>query len=148
MQYDKKPLVTLALEELANHDNIAELMDKEDLTKLGDQVVSEYLLDEQSRAGWLKKYERNLKMATQVEEIKSTPWPNASNVKYPLLLNAGLQFHARAYPQLIPGASIVTGRVIGNDEMGDKKQKAERISAHMSYQLLEEMTGWEEGMDR
>lgn len=143
-----EPLVTATLEELASHDNIAELISEEDLNKIGNQVVYDYLIDEQSRGGWLKKYERNLKLATQVEEAKSSPWPGASNVKYPLLLNAGLQFHARAYPQLIPGAGIVTGRVIGNDELGDKKLKAERISAHMSYQLLEEMIGWEEGMDR
>lgn len=148
MDYDKEPLVSLGLEELATHSNIAELIDEENLAKIGDQVVSDYLRDEQSRAGWLKRYERNLKLATQVEEAKSSPWPGCSNVKYPLLLNAGLQFHARAYPQLIPGAGIVTGRVVGNDEFGDKKLRAERISAHMSYQLLEEMVGWEEGMDR
>lgn len=145
---DKKPLVDMPLGELATHNNIAELLSDDELNIIGDQVVRDYLSDESSRSGWLKKYERNLKLATQVTEPKSSPWPGASNVKYPLLLNAGLQFHARAYPQLIPGSGIVTGRVIGNDELGIKKMQAERISAHMSYQLLEEMEGWEEGMDR
>lgn len=148
MEYDKKALVTQSLEELAAHNNIAEFLDKDTLNKIGAQVVQEYNADESSRSDWLKRYKRNLELATQTEEIKSHPWPNASNVKYPLLLNAGLQFHARAFPALIPGAGIVTGKVIGKDEMGIKKVQAERIAAHMSYQLTDEMTGWEEGMDR
>lgn len=32
-------------------------------------------------------------------------------------------------------------------EPGAKRQKADRIAAHMSYQLTEEMTGWEEDTD-
>lgn len=145
---DEGPLVTLSLGELATHNNIAELLEEEELSEIGVQVVQDYNADEQSRAGWLKRYNRNLKLATQVEEMKSSPWPGASNVKYPLLLNAGLQFHARAYPQLVPGAGVVTGKVIGEDEDGLKRVKASRIAAHMSYQLLDEMEGWEEGMDR
>ena len=148
MTYDDKvPLVTASLEELATHDNIAELLGDDALSKIGAQVVQDYNSDEQSRAGWLKRYNRNLKLATQVEEMKSSPWPGASNVKYPLLLNAGLQFHARAYPQLVPGSGVVTAKVIGKDEDGLKKAKASRIAAHMSYQLLDEVEGWEEGMD-
>ncbi len=145
---NKEPLTTESLGTLASHDNIAKLLDDDALNKIGDEVVRDYDTDELSRSGWLKKYKRNLQLATQVEEIKSYPWPNASNVKYPLLLSAGLQFHARAYPALIPGSGIVTGKVVGKDEMGIKKAMAERIAAHMSYQLMDEMGDWEEGMDR
>jgi chaperonin GroES len=145
---ENSPLTNVPLEELASHPNLAELLEEKVLVTIGNTVVEDYDTDERSRIDWLARYERNLKLATQIPENKSYPWPNASNVKYPLLLNAGLQFHARAYPALIPAAGIVTGKVVGKDEDGMKRDRAERISAHMSYQLLDEMDGWEEGMDR
>ncbi|WP_206689932.1 hypothetical protein, partial [Streptococcus pseudopneumoniae] len=37
---------------------------------------------------------------------------------------------------------------IGKDPTGMKKDKAERISKYMSYQVLHQMTGWEEDMDK
>ena len=133
---------------MASHPNIAELLDDEALTRIGSLVKDDYTTDQRSRQDWLDRYEKNLKLATQAVDKKTYPWPGASNVKYPLLLNAGLQFHARAYPALIPAAGIVTGKVVGKDETGDKRIRAERIAAHMSYQLIDQMEGWEEGMDR
>jgi chaperonin GroES len=38
--------------------------------------------------------------------------------------------------------------VIGYDLDGSKYDRAVRVGKHMSYQLLEEMTDWEEGMDK
>jgi predicted phage terminase large subunit-like protein len=50
-----------------------------------------------------------LKLATQVMEKKNYPWPNAANVKYPLLTTAAMQFAARAYPALVPGPRLGAG---------------------------------------
>ena len=150
MEYnnDNKKLTDIPLEELANHPNIAEVLEQRVLDTIGSQVTEDYRTDERSRTEWLVRYEKNLKLATQVQEKRSYPWPNSSNVKYPLLLNAGLQFHARAYPALIPAAGLVTSKIIGKDEDGIKRDRGERIAAHMSYQLQDQMEGWEEGMDR
>lgn len=138
----------LDLLSIVDLDNIAPELSDRDLATIGTEVVEDYQTDENSRSDWLDRYEANLKLATQIPEKKSWPWPGASNVKYPLLLNAGLQFHARAYPALLPAAGIVTGKVIGKDEYGFKRDKAERISLHMSYQLIDQMEGWEQGFDR
>lgn len=149
MNYDKIPLTLIPLEELADHPNIATELEPAVLDSIGAEVVRGYNADEASRKDWLEKhYTPGLKLATQVTEVKSDPWPNASNVKYPLLLNAGLRFHARAYPQLVPGSGVVTGKVVGKDELGTKRERAERIALHMDYQLMEQMDGWEQGMDR
>ena len=88
-------------------------------------------------------------LAKQTVEPKSYPWPKASNVKYPLLSTAAMQFAARAYPSLIPSdGKVVKARVVGKDPTGEKLIKAERISTYMSWQLLTEMEGWEESMDK
>lgn len=129
-------------------DNIAELLDDDVLTKLGSEVEHGWKEDLNSRIEWEQRQEGYMKLALQVVEEKSTPWANAANVKYPLLTSATMAFGARAYPSLIPGLNIVKGKVTGFDTTGEKAKSAERVGKHMSYQLIEEMTGWEEDMDR
>ena len=43
---------------------------------------------------------------------------------------------------------VVRCQVAGYDQDGQKGARAERISKHMSYQLMNEMQDWEEDMDR
>ena len=86
-------------------------------------------------------------LALQVSEPKTYPWPNAANVKFPLITIAAMQFAARAYPALVKSPDLVKYRVQGKDD-GTKAARSERVSAHMSYQLLEEDEPWEEHHDR
>lgn len=129
--------------------NIADDMEDQLLAKIGELVVSQFELDLQSREEWQQKQEEWTKLALQVINKKTYPWTDAANVKYPLLTVAALQFGARAYPSLIPNdGNIVKARVQGFDETGEKQKQAVKVGKHMSYQLVEEMTGWEEGMDK
>ena len=139
---------TLSTETILSSENVAEDMDKKDLQWLGCYVYDGYETDEESRADWRDKQEDWMNLALQVREDKTFPWPNAANVKYPLLTTAAIQFASRAYPALIPGTEIVKGRVIGFDPTGEKLARAQRIGKHMSYQLLEKMPDWEEEMDK
>ena len=140
----------LDLDDILSEDseNVAELLDEDQLEKLGFNVCEEYDLDIESRSDWEGNIDKWIKLALQVPENKTYPWPNAANIKYPLLTTASLQFSSRAYPALIPSTNVVRGRVIGFDETGDKIERANRVSKHMSYQILEEMPDWEEQMDR
>jgi len=137
-----------SIDKLISSPNIAEMMDEEQLTTIGLQVVREYQMDRESREQWEKKMEDSMKLALQVVEAKSFPWQGASNVKFPLITIAALQFHARAYPALIPGKDIVKMRVTGEDPDGMKSARAKRIENHMSFQLLEEDEAWEDQMDK
>jgi len=136
------------LEAIVNESNIAETIDEDILASIGSEVKAGYERDENSRSEWKERIEASLSLASQVVETKSYPWPNAANVKYPLLTTAALQFASRAYPALIPGQNLVRGRVIGFDEDGSKTERAIRIGKHMSYQLMEQMENWEEDMDK
>ena len=139
---------THKLEDLIVCPNIAELLHKDDLYKIGHDVHEEFTADLLSRSAWEKRTEESMKLALQVAEAKSFPWPNASNVKFPLITIAALQYHARAYPVLISGDTPVHCRVIGDDPDGMKERRAERIENHMSYQILEVAEDWEEDTDR
>ena len=127
--------------------NVGALLDDDLLGDIGRTVVEEYEMDVDSRKDWEKRNEDALKLATLVSEEKSFPWPGASNVVYPALANASIQFASRVYPNIVSGRDVVKGRVVGKDPEGVKAARAERIGQHMSYQLLCEMEEWEDDMD-
>lgn len=128
--------------------NLAEDLDQKTLDVIGRTVKEGYDTDERSRSDWLDRNEQYLKLATQVQEDKNTPWPGAANIKFPLLSTAIQAFASRAYPALVPNANPVRGRIVGHDEDGSKANKAINVGKHMSYQLMEEMDEWEDDMDR
>lgn len=129
--------------------NIAERLNEEQLKKIGSDAKQGYTADCQSRAEWEKMIDEWTDLAKQTVQPKNFPWPNASNVKYPLLSTAAMQFAARAYPSLVPSdGRVVKARIIGKDPDGTKTATAEAVSIYMSYQLMEEMDGWEEDMDK
>lgn len=132
----------------ANQINLCHAISDSDLSKIGAKVVEEYKIDDESRksAGWTQTHTEALKLAMQVKEVKNYPWPKASNVKYPLVSVAAIQFAARAYPAIVSGPNIVRGKVLGKPDE-EKRERADRISRHMSYQLLDEMPEWEEETD-
>lgn len=139
----------MELSETLDSINIAADLSDDELIKIGNQVTEGFSADLSSRKPWEKDLESWTKLALQISEQKTFPWTNAANIKYPLLATAAMQFAARAYPTLVPSdGRIVKCRVVGSDPTGEKTQRAKRVSTHMSYQLLDEMEGWEEDMDR
>lgn len=86
------------------------------LDAVGMKVKNEYDIDEESRSEWLEKNRKAMELATQVAKEKQYPWPKASNVIYPLITTASIQFAARAYPAIIDGRNVVKGVVVGKDD--------------------------------
>jgi chaperonin GroES len=152
--------------------NIAEELDDEKLSKIAQDVERKYEIDKKSRSDWEESSKKAMDIALQVRKPKNYPFDGAANIKYPLVTVAALQFGARAYPAIVDGARIVKGQVVGNDsgvpikdengdpkvdplsgeplwikKPGEKRAKADRVSKHMSYQLLNEMEEWEEDTD-
>ena len=136
------------VEDLMYEANIAELLCPEDLSAIGSQVVKDFDNDLLSRSSWEKRTEASLELALQVAKTKNFPWANASNVKFPLITIAALQYHARSYPVLIDSDLPVKCRVVGDDKDGLLSARSTRVEQHMSYQLLEEDEDWESEMDK
>src|SRR3990167_6294146 len=148
-QLPQEQVPDMAPEALLREVNIAEKLNEEKRIAIGMDVKKGYETDLASRSEWEQKLDEWQKLALQVRETKTYPWPGASNVKYPILSTAAMQFAARAYPALVPAnGNIVNYRVIGEDQGGVKAAKAKRVSQYMSWQVLEQMSDWEEDMDR
>jgi chaperonin GroES len=120
----------------------------QDLSTIGAWVWDGYQQDLSSRSLWEKRMQAAMDLALQLQKSKSFPWPGASNVAFPLVTIAALQFHSRAYPAMVQGPEVVKYRVVGPDPTGEEKARALRIGEHMSYQVLEEDESWEEQHDR
>lgn len=131
-------------------EKIMKTKDGEDfLQKVGADCKRGYDADLASRASWENDIQDWMDLACQVRENKSFPWPDASNVKYPLISVAAIQFSARAYPSFIPpDGKLVKTMVIGPDPKGEKSKRGERVGTFMSWQFLKDMEDWEEDMDK
>ena len=137
---DTKPLASA---------NLVEGLTEEEKTEIAAWCKTGFEEDLDSRGEWESNIDDWIALAKQTKEDKTYPWPGASNVKYPLVATAAMQFAARSYPSLVPSNhKVVTTTVIGKDPTGEKFEKAQRVSTYMSYQLLHEMSGWEEDMDK
>jgi chaperonin GroES len=139
---------TIDLDTAVSHHNLAELLTKEELSELGNEIHTHFEADLASRSGWEKRNEEAMKLALQVKEGKSFPWVGASNVKFPLITIAALQYHSRAYPTLLGSDTLVKCKSYGEDEDGSKLARAHRVENHMSYQVLEEDEAWEGETDK
>lgn len=141
-----KPLVLDA--DAIKSPNLCDRFDLQDLKRIGEECWSGYNADNQSRQTWLKRNEAGMDLALQVYKDKNFPWPGCSNVAFPLVTIAAMQFHARAYPAIVSGTDVVKCQVIGPDPDGAKKARSDRISTHMSWQVLKQDKAWEEQEDK
>ena len=112
-----------------------------DLAQLGTWALEGYRRDKDSRKEWERRMIKAMRVAMQITKPKSTPWPNCSNVAFPLVTISAIQFHSRAYPAMLSGPELVR-------YTNPNPQLARRVEDKMSYQMLEESSTWEETHDR
>ncbi len=134
--------------DVTNSPNLCSILDEGDIKGIGEFVFECYERDLQSRETWFRRTEAAMDLATQLQTSKSFPWQGASNVKFPLVTIAALQFHSRAYPAIVNGRKVVDCMVTCPDPTGALEKRARRVSDHMSYQLLVQDETWEAEEDR
>jgi len=146
MQTESERLLT-QLEQMAAMDNVAKTLNEEKRKALGEAVKREYEIDNASRSDWEAATRDAIKRSKQFKERKTFPWAGASNVNFPIITTAALQFAARAYPAIFDGPRIVKSMVQGADPAGQKAAQADRVSQHMSWQFMRQQTEWESDFD-
>ena len=134
--------------QIAESPNLALALDDQSLAKLGKAVVDGFNIDEASMSEWKERMQRGLDLAMLVKDEKSYPWEKASNISYPLITSAALQYNARAYPAIVPSTDVVKASVQGGDRDGTKANRAKRVAQFMSWQLKVDSREWERGTDQ
>ena len=128
--------------------NLADKQSRETLSDITTKVLEGYKIDLESRKEWEALNEQIIDLAKLLVKRKTYAGEVVANVKYPLIINACIQFAARAYTEIIKGNEVVKSKVIGNDPEGKKFDRAQRLAEFMSFQLLNHMEDWEEGVDQ
>ena len=138
----------LSIKTLIESPNIADELTDQDCDNIGGYCEEGFSSDLQSRLQWEERMRDAMKLALQLKEEKTFPWPGASNVKFPLITIAAISFHSRIYPALIQQPDIVHACVYGDDPTGELDAAGQLISQHMSWQIFNEDEDWEEEQDK
>lgn len=137
------------LSELAEMPNAAEhsAIEEDALAELAGNVIDGYRRDLASRSEWEETACRAMEAAEQQRQGKNYPFPNAANVRYPLVAISALQFNARAYPAICNGQELVRAKIGGADPQGQKASRKSRVQQFMSHQIMDDIAAWEAEMD-
>lgn len=139
----------LKLEEIQQEPNIAELIDKDKLDSIAKHCHKGYMDDASSLHDWMSKTKQVVKAASlESNPNKTVPFIGAADVKLPMVVSSIVQYAARTYGEIVRNGEVVQAAVIGEDPDGSKADRAKRISAFMSYQLLFKDPDWEEDTDK
>jgi chaperonin GroES len=162
---------SLTIEEILKANNVVELLSENTISTISKQILDDYDKDKTSCEGKISHMKDIIDMAKMVAKQKSYPWQGASNVIYPLIANAGIEYGATLYPEIIKDSTVVKAKVIGNDDgeavqtakgvavdqetgekvltnIGSKQKQGQRVSDYMNFQLLDEMSHWETDTDK
>jgi chaperonin GroES len=136
----------ISLDELKSSKNLTSLLDETELATIGSNVITGYEIDEKSRAEWMDLNRKGMDVAMQRMEAKNHPWPNCSNIKFPLIAEAASSYAARTVPEIIQNDRIVKALDTGNDPDNSVFSRGMRVATCMSYQLISESPDWVEGL--
>lgn len=159
-----------SLQEAFKKPNIAEILSDDDLKSIAQTVESDYEQDLSTCSSKIEEIKKILELAMIIAQQKNYPWAGASNIIFPLVANACIEFGASCYPEIIRDGQVVKAKIIGKDDgkpatfdgqvkmdeqgkpimqgAGEKEKRGERIATMMNYQLLEQMTWWESDVDK
>lgn len=157
--------------------NLVKKLDKLEKTtrsKVYEDIMDSYTEASKSMDAWKRKYTKALLLAkmqpsnSKGEEIetKDFPFEGASTVMLPFILEAMLDFSARATPELVWNDKLVSVKITGQDREAEqakeaqqgqppseekplvKALRAERVETFLNYQLANEIPGWRRGQDK
>ena len=135
------------LESTDHFQNLAEVMDDQDLDELGTKLYDQYTEYKESRGDWEQSYREGLDLLGFKYERRTEPFRGASGVNHPVLAEAVTQFQAQAYKELLPADGPVRAQILG-DVTNEKQDQAHRVKDFMNYQIMDQMQEYEPEFDQ
>tara|TARA_R110000803_G_scaffold120723_1_gene188764 strand:+ start:2028 stop:4502 length:2475 start_codon:yes stop_codon:yes gene_type:complete len=129
-------------------DNLAEVIEPQELRKISSELISGIEKDKSSREDWESTYTDGLKyLGMKFDAERSQPFAGASGVIHPLLGEAVTTFQAQAYKELLPSGGPVKTQVVGAYSSMVEEQ-AQRVREFMNYQITHVMEEFDEELDQ
>ena len=119
--------------------NLVDFIDEDELTSMGNELISAYQSDKDSRSDWEETYVKGLdQLGLKIEE-RTTPWAGACGVFHPMLSEAVIKFQSQAISEIFPAAGPVRTKIVGTIDSAKEKQ-SQRVQDYLNYLLTYEMT--------
>jgi hypothetical protein len=98
-----------------NADNIAALLDEDELAEIAEDAALGFDIDEDSCHDWIEMNKEALKMIKAETKSEYTKNYAHSKVIYPLLASAAIQLSSRLIPHLVRNNKVAECAVLGPD---------------------------------
>jgi len=119
--------------------NLAEFIDDQKLSELGNELISAYNGDKESRSEWEETYTKGLdQLGLKIEE-RTQPWSGACGVFHPMLSEAVIRFQSQSITEMFPAQGPVRTKIVGKIT-DDKEKQAQRVEDYLNYLLTYEMS--------
>ena len=127
-------------EMIAEHgDNLVDFMDRQELERLGSDLVNGFNADKESRHDWEESYIKGLDLMGMKFEDRTSPWNGACGVFHPMLSEAVVRFQSQTIMEIFPAGGPAKTAIVG--ELTDEKVKqAERVQDYLNYMMTIKMT--------
>jgi len=120
-------------------DNLAEVIDENDLERIGSELIGAFQNDKDSRRDWEETYTKGLdQLGLKIEE-RTQPWNGTCGVFHPMLSEAVIKFQSQAISEIFPASGPVKTKIVGKITE-EKTKQAERVQDYMNYLLTYEMS--------
>ena len=119
-------------------ENLADMMDEDDLNDLASDLVGAYEDDRTSRQEWEDTYSDGLELLGIRNEIRTQPFDGASGVNHPILSEAVVRFVSQSIMEIFPASGPVKTKVVG-EYTEEKAKQAQRVEDYMNYLLTDAM---------
>ena len=133
--------------EISHEDNLAEILEENELQSLASELIQDFLSDRESRKDWATAYMRGLDLLGLKIEDRSQPWQGASGVFHPMLTESVVRFQAQAMSEMMPASGPVRTKIVGKLTR-EKTEQAMRVEMEMNYLITEEMTEYRDEMEQ
>ena len=132
MEFDESEMI-------AEHgDNLVDFMDRQELERLGSDLVNGFNADKTSRHDWEESYIQGLDLMGMKFENRTTPWNGACGVFHPMLSEAVVRFQSQTIMEIFPASGPAKTSIVG--EVTDEKIKqAERVQDYLNYMMTVKM---------
>lgn len=160
----------MKIEKIVKMFNVAKPMSNDALGKICADLLDKFNKDKAAREEKDRMLEKAEKIAKQTIEFKSFPFENASNVKFPLITKAVIEFNSRVSPIICNNGEPVKVKTFGdrNDVMAQDDgtppeispetgifktvqesvlDRAKKVKDVMNW-ILSDVTDWESEKDR
>jgi chaperonin GroES len=120
-------------------ENLAERLTESERNAIAQDVIQRFMDDDESRLDWRDREAKGIRKLGVTEKVDGQePFPGASRACHPLLIEAAIQFQARAIQETWPANGPAKGIVLG-DSTEETEEQAERVGTYLNYLYVYDM---------